>query len=133
ARAVAAGLPAVCAERGLARVRVRAGAPSRDGKPVTAAAAAASLGRLRRSGAGWLLAPVASIGHEGDEVVLSLRRETPELAELLAAPAASITPGGRAPGRSPGGSGPLSLARRPQGRGLGLAAWGRRFAGRPDA
>ncbi|HLU66821.1 MAG TPA: ABC transporter substrate-binding protein [Kofleriaceae bacterium] len=130
---LAVGLPALSTDRRQARVRVRAGALFHDGKLVTAAAAAASLERLRRSAAGWLLAPVASIGHEGDEVVLSLRRDTPELAELLAAPAASITPGGRAPGRSPVGSGPFSLARRPQGRGLELAAWERHFAGRPYA
>jgi peptide/nickel transport system substrate-binding protein len=131
---LAAGPPELSADRLVARVRVRPGALFHDGGPVRAADAAASLRRLARSPrSGWLLAPVTSIRHEGDEVVLALRRHTPELAELLAAPAASVTSGGRPPGRGVAGSGPFVQARSRVTSGLALTAWDRHFAGRPYA
>ena len=131
---LAAGPPVLSEDRLIARVPVRAGALFHDGSPVRAADVAASLERLaRHPRSGWLLAPVTAIRHEGEEVVLTLRRPAPELEELLAAPAASVTSGGRAPGRGVVGSGPFQPARSRVASGLALAAFDQHFAGRPYA
>jgi ABC-type transport system substrate-binding protein len=115
------------------RVRLRPGVLFHDGTPLAPSDVVASLERVRRSAAGWLLAPVASLTFAGDEIVFRLRRPTPELAELLAAPATSITPAGRAPRRLPIGSGPFLVRRAPDDAGFVLQAWDRHFAGRPYA
>jgi ABC-type transport system substrate-binding protein len=128
---LALGPPVVSADGGEARVKVRAGVLFHNGKPLGAADAAASLRRLKASAAGWLLAPVAAVRHQGDEVVLSLSRPAPELAELLAAPAAAVTPGGKPPGRAAVGSGPFALESSRRTTALLLAANDRHFAGRP--
>lgn len=116
-----------------ARVRLRPGVLFHDGRPLAPADVVASLERVRKSAAGWLLAPVASMAVAGDEIVFHLTRPAPELAELLAAPAASITPGGQPPRRIPIGSGPFLMRRAPRAGGLELEAWDRHFAGRPYA
>jgi peptide/nickel transport system substrate-binding protein len=116
-----------------ARVRLRPGVPFHDGRPLGPADVVASLERVRRSAAGWLLAPVASMEVAGEEILFRLTRPAPELAELLAAPAASITPGGQPPRRIPIGSGPFLMRRAPRPGGMELEAWDRHFAGRPYA
>jgi peptide/nickel transport system substrate-binding protein len=116
-----------------ARVRLRPGVLFHDGKPLGPADVVASLERVRRSATGWLLAPVASMEVAGEEIVFRLDRPSPELAELLAAPAASITPGGQPPRRIPIGSGPFLMRRAPRPGGMELEAWDRHFAGRPYA
>src|SRR5262249_22276414 len=66
----------------------------------------------------------------GDDVVeLELSRPAPDLALLLATPAASVTPGGAAPGDRPVGSGPFTLASAADG--IRLNANAGHFAGRP--
>lgn len=127
---LAAALPVVTGSR--ARIALRPGVAFHDGSAVDAADVAASLRRLARSDAGWILAPVSSIEVVGDAVELVLRAPTPELAALLALPQASITPGGEAPGKLAIGSGPfrlVSLERRRQR--VALAAWPQHLAGRP--
>jgi peptide/nickel transport system substrate-binding protein len=130
---LALGQPTVAADGLEARVRLRRGVLFHDGRALGTADVVASFARLRRSRARWLLAPVSSIAVAGDELVFRLSRPAPELAELLAAPAASITPGGRAPRRLPVGSGPFALRRAPRAGGMSLEAWEQHFAGRPYA
>lgn len=131
---LAVDLPSLSADGREARIKIAKGAQFQDGSPVGAADVEQSLDRLSRSDAAWLLAPVASVSHDGDQVVVILRRATPELAEILATPQASITAGGRAPGKKPNGSGPFALARGPAKKGsILLVPWDRHFAGRPYA
>jgi peptide/nickel transport system substrate-binding protein len=125
--------PTLSADGREARVRLRPGVVFHDGSGLGPGDVVASLERLRRSRAGWLMAPVASVASAGDEIVFRLTRPAPELIHLLAAPAASITPGGRAPGRVPVGSGPFLMRRPPRPGGMTLDAWDRHFAGRPYA
>ncbi|HEU5059836.1 MAG TPA: ABC transporter substrate-binding protein [Kofleriaceae bacterium] len=130
---LAVDLPALSSDGREARVRIQKGAFFQDGSQLGAADVAQSLDRLSHSDAAWLMAPVASVSHDRDVLVLALRRATPELAEILAAPQTSITPGGRAP-RRPNGSGPFAPARGVAKKpGLLLVAWERHFAGRPYA
>jgi peptide/nickel transport system substrate-binding protein len=118
-----------------ARIALRAHVRFHDGSALGADDVARSLERVRRSGrAGWLLAPIEKVRQDGDEIVIRLRRATPELARLLAAPATSVTPGGHAPGRDrPAGTGPFRVTRVDRGarRQLLLEAWDEHFAGRP--
>jgi peptide/nickel transport system substrate-binding protein len=131
---LAVDLPAVSSDGREARIRIHKGALFQDGSPLTAGDVEHSLGRLSRSGAAWLMAPVAAVHHDKEVVIVTLRRSTPALAEILAAPQASITPGGRAPGKKPNGSGPFAFPRAAQKKGgLVLVAWERHFAGRPYA
>ena len=125
--------PTISADGREARVRLRPGVLFHDGSALASRDVVASLERLRRSRAGWLMAPVASMAIAGDEIVFRLNRPAPELAELLAAPAASITPGGRTPRKLPIGSGPFVMRRQPRAGGLALEAWEQHFAGRPYA
>jgi peptide/nickel transport system substrate-binding protein len=90
-------------------IRLRSGLTFSDGSTLDAADVVASLERLAKSDAGWLLAPVSGITASGDDVVLALDADAPELAALLAAPQASITPGGAAPKKTPIGSGPFEV------------------------
>ncbi len=131
---LAVDMPALSADGREARIRIVKGALFQDGSALGPADVAQSLDRLSRSDAAWLLAPVASISQDREVVVLALRRPTPELAEILAAPQASITAGGRAPGKKPNGSGPFAPARGAAKKGsLLLVPWERHFAGRPYA
>ena len=116
-----------------ARIRLRPGVQFHDGRSLGPADVVASLERVRKSRAAWLMAPVASMAVAGDEIVFRLTRPTPELAELLAAPAASVTPGGQTPRRLPVGSGPFLMRRAPRPGSMVLEAWDRHFAGRPYA
>ncbi len=130
---LAVELPVVSSDGREARIRVHKGALFQDGSPLGAGDVELSLDRLSRSDAAWLMAPIASVSHDRDVLVVTLRRATPELAEILAAPQTSITPGGRLPKR-PNGSGPFAPARGGQKKpGLLLVPWERHFAGRPYA
>lgn len=131
---LAVDLPALSADGREARIRVAKSAFFQDGSALSAADVEQSLDRVLRSDAAWLLAPVASVSHDRDVVVLTLRRATPELAEILAAPQASITAAGRPPGKKPNGSGAFAPARGPARKGgILLVPWERHFAGRPYA
>ena len=95
---------------GVARIRIRPGVVFHDGSALDAADVVASLERLQKSGAAWLLAPVTAIEGSGEEVRLAVRGEAPGLAALLAAPQAAIVPGGKPPrAKAPVGSGPFVL------------------------
>jgi peptide/nickel transport system substrate-binding protein len=132
---LALGRPVVSTDGREARVRLLRGVLFHDGSLLAPSDVVSSLERLGKSRAGWMMAPVASIAVAGDEIVFRLRRPMAEreLVEVLAAPAASITPGGRAPRRLPIGSGPFLMKRAVRARGLSLHAWDRHFRGRPYA
>lgn len=131
---LAAAMPVISADGLEARVPLRPGVLFQDGSPLGPDDVLASLDRVAHSQAAWLLAPVAARSRDGDELVFRLRRPTPELAEILSAPATSVTPGGRAPSPvHPIGSGPFALMSRPGATQLVLTAFERHFAGRPYA
>lgn len=126
--------PAIAADGLEVRVRVRRGVVFHDGKPLGAADIVASLRRAASAPATeWALAPVKKIAQDGDVVVFTLRRTTEDLALLLSIPQLAITPGGKAPGRTPVGSGPFALKKLADGsRGrVELEAAPDHFAGRP--
>jgi peptide/nickel transport system substrate-binding protein len=114
------------------RVKVRKGVKFHDGSEMTTADVAASLERVRTSGARWALASVASVKANGEYVDLTLKTATPDLAALLALPATAITKGGKpATERSPG-TGPFAIERvDAKGRRIELKAFDDHFAGRP--
>jgi ABC-type transport system substrate-binding protein len=132
---LAEALPAFAPDGREVRVRLRPGVFFHDGSPLGVRDVVESLERSRKSRAGWSMAPIVSAAIAGDDVVLRLSRavDVRELVELLAAPAASITPGGRPPRRLPVGSGPFAMKRAPRAGGLSLQAWERHFGGRPYA
>lgn len=131
---VAAALPTL-AGAALVRIPIRPGIVFHDGTPLQPGDVAASLQRLQASRAGWLVAMVEGIEHDTGDVLLRLRRPVPveEIGLALSAPAAAITPGGKAPGaRAPVGSGPFRVQRLDRRRSrIQLAAHDRHFAGRP--
>lgn len=130
---LAAAMPELSEDRREARIRVRPGVQFHDDSRLDAGDVVASLERVHKSESAYLLAPVRAIERQGDTVVLSLSRPTPELAALLSAPATSITPRGRAPRATRViGSGPFKLAGISRDkRRLTLAANNLYFAGRP--
>lgn len=131
---LASALPEVDASGLSARVPVRTDVRFHDGTALRSTDVTRSLARLRTSAAsGYLLAPVKNIVRRGDAVVFTLHRKTPELAALLSAPAAAITPAGKPPTwRRAMGSGPYRLARLDGAKkSLHLFAHERHFAGRP--
>jgi MarR-like DNA-binding transcriptional regulator SgrR of sgrS sRNA len=128
---LAAGAPVLAADGKEARIEISSGIRWHSGKALTAADVVDSLQRAASApSTEWLLAPVASIARDGDTVVLKLHRATPELATLLAAPQLSITPGGKAPGKTPVGSGPFQVSKLGVRR-AELSAATAHFAGRP--
>lgn len=130
---LAASMPDVAGDGLTARIAIRPGVMWHDSRPVTPGDVAASLRRLAGSPAAYLVASVRRVRADGDAVVVELSRPTPDLAVLLSAPQAGITPRGRAPGwRRAVGSGPFRLVEldRPRRR-VRLAAADRHFAGRP--
>ena len=113
-----------------ARLTLRPDVRFSDGSLLGARDVAASLARAQHDPAGWPLAPVKSVRAAGAETVeLELWRPTPELALLLATPAAAVTPGGAAPGKRPIGSGPFVVDGSDAG-GVRLSANAGCFAGR---
>lgn len=128
APSVAADLPEVTG--GKSRIAIRPGVHFHNGAALSAIDVAASLSRVKASAAaGWLLAGVDDITVDGDAVVLGTARK--DLAQVLAAPATSITPRGAAPRPSaPIGSGPfrVQLVRKDR---LELERYAEHFAGPP--
>ena len=117
-----------------ARLEIRPGVQFHDGTALTAADVAASLSRARARVGGWVLGPIRTAQATSPTVIeLTLTRKTPELAALLAAPAAAVTPRGREPGKLPIGSGPFAIEKwgGAGSRELTLIAFPRHFAGRP--
>jgi MarR-like DNA-binding transcriptional regulator SgrR of sgrS sRNA len=133
---LAASLPVVSADGLEARIPLRQGVLFHDGAILRARDVILALDRVRRSSAaGWLLAPVADLADINDEVVVALRRRTPELARLLATPMSAI---GRWPPRLAADqlicTGPFRLGGLDRAaRRVVVKAWDRHFAGRPYA
>lgn len=108
-------------------LRLRRGVTLHNGQVLSATQVALSLNRARRSGQGHLLAVVQAVAAEGDQLVLQLRRPSPELPWLLCAPATAIAVSHD--GRWIG-SGPFRLKGR-SGSGVDVIAHRMYFAGRP--
>jgi peptide/nickel transport system substrate-binding protein len=126
---LAAAPPSFSANGLEAHIELRPGVLWHDNKPVRAADVVASLTRARGH---WALAPVAKVARDKDQVVLTLRRATPELAELLATPQLAITQGGKAPtARAYVGTGPFSAKIAAGERRVDLLAFPEHWAGRP--
>ncbi|MBE7453121.1 MAG: hypothetical protein HS111_30905 [Kofleriaceae bacterium] len=127
---LAAALPELTDQR--VRIALRPGLTFHDGTALTAVDVLATLARIRTSqAAGWLLASVADLAVDGDDVILTLATPRKDLARLLATPWTAITPRGLAPKRdAPVGSGPFRLVARRADR-LELAPWEHHSAGRP--
>ncbi|HJZ84275.1 MAG TPA: ABC transporter substrate-binding protein [Polyangia bacterium] len=90
--ALADGDPVVTSPLG-ARVRVRAGVRTHDGRPVTAAEVAAALDKLRASPLGFVLGPVRgvqAVGSDAVELALSAPAAPADLAAILSAPQAAV-------------------------------------------
>ncbi len=113
-------------------IRLRQGVRTGRGRLITPADVVASLRRLRRSEAGWVLASVRALKTlGGSRLLVRLHRPAPELGAVLAAPTALITPGGKAPGAGYDGTGPFRYLRGSVGSRLELGANATHFAGRP--
>jgi ABC-type transport system substrate-binding protein len=128
---LAAALPE--ADGGTLRIRLRRGVTFHDGRAVDAADVQASLRRLLKSGARWLLAPIDVIDVEAGDLVLSVQGDAAGVAALLAAPQAAITPRGKAPtAKAMIGSGPFRVDTIDRARRrIALIASDDHFAGRP--
>lgn len=113
-------------------VELRRGVRSHRGHTLTSADVVASLRRLARSPAGWVLGAVKSVTAVGKgKVRLTLHRPAAELNTVLAAPTALVTPRGAAPGRSQDGTGAFRFVRGSLGGAVQLGAYANHFAGRP--
>jgi len=117
------------------RIPLRDGVAMHDGTKMRARDVVASLERLAKSDAGWLLASVSSISAENGELVLRMSRADRSLATHLAAPAAAITKRGKTPriDRANGaiGSGAFTIRVDRKRRRVVLRAFDDHFAGRP--
>jgi MarR-like DNA-binding transcriptional regulator SgrR of sgrS sRNA len=122
---LASALPSVGADAQTARIPIRRGVLLHDGRELRAADVVASLKRAQERRGPWL-APVKRIARDGDVVVLSLTRPTPELAMLLATPSLAIS----VAGPRPLGTGPFRIVTNAAKR-LELGAFADHFAGRP--
>jgi MarR-like DNA-binding transcriptional regulator SgrR of sgrS sRNA len=131
---LAAAPPTLSADRLTVRIPLVAGVRFHGGGELGAADVVASLQRAARSRASrWLLASMRSVRAAGRDVVITLKRDSPELMTLLAAPQLGVTAGGVRPSeRKVVGTGPFELRSidRKQGRVM-LAAADQHFAGRP--
>ena len=130
---LAAALPEAADDGRAVRIELRRQVAFHDGAELGAEDVARSLERARASASGWLLSPIDAVWSEGDDViVVEVATAGVELERLLAAPVASITPGGRPPGARPVGSGPFELASIARGqKRISLRAFDGYFAGRP--
>ncbi len=129
---LAAGPPQLSPDGLTATIAIRKGVVFHDGSALTAKDVAASLDRLGKSDAGWLVASIASVSDGADAITLTLRVPTPDLATLLAQPQTAITPNGAAPKKLAIGSGPYRVAALDRrNKRLTLRAFDGCFAGRP--
>ncbi len=130
---LAAALPAD--DGGKLRIRLRPDLKFHDGSALDADDVRASLRRLRKTAAAWVVAPIADVDVSGDDVLLTLQSgaRAEDVAVLLAAPQAAITPGGKAPSaKAPVGSGPFAVVSVDRkGRKLELVASEAHVGGRP--
>jgi ABC-type transport system substrate-binding protein len=130
---LAATAPELSQDGRRARIALLPGVRFHDGSALDAVDVVASLQRLGKTRSAWLVAPIAKVSAADDgAVVIELRRATPELAEILAAPQAAVTPSGRAPGKRTIGSGPFRFDRAGRGQ-VALLPWDDHFGGRPYA
>ena len=120
--------PQISADGKIWRLRLRAGIALVAGSRLEADHVVASLRRMRQGANGYLLAHVSSLVAEGkDVVVVSLRRRSPDLPHLLAAPATAIV----VPrGRRLLGTGPYRLLSKDRTM-IQLQSNNTHFAGRP--
>ncbi len=137
---LAAGPPSVDEVRRVVVIPLRGGATFHDGTPVSAAAVAASLERLRSSAMGWILSGVtriaaverASQGAVVSAIELAGSVDLSTLAQRLALPQAGIVAANGVRGDAAVGSGPFSLAAlRRKDRAIRLVAFEAYHAGRP--
>lgn len=113
-------------------IELRRGVRSHRGHILTSADVVASLRRLARSPAGWVLGAMKSVTAVGKgKVRLTLYRPAAEINTVLAAPTALVTPRGRAPGRGRDGTGAFRYVRGSLGGAVQLGAFADHFAGRP--
>lgn len=113
-------------------IELRSGVRSHRGRVLTSADVVASLRRLARSRAGWVLGAMKSVGAAGSaKVRVTLHRPAAEFGTVLAAPTALVTPRGKAPGRWYDGTGAFRFVRGSLGGAVQLGAYARHFAGRP--
>ncbi len=113
-------------------IELRSGVRSHRGRVLTSADVVASLRRLSRSRAGWVLGAMKSIKAVGaSKVRVTLHRPASEFGVVLAAPTALVTPRGRAPGRLYDGTGGFRYVRGKLGGAIQLGAYAKHFAGRP--
>lgn len=129
---LAAAAPALDLARGVVVIPLRKGATFHDGSPVTGAAVAASLERLRSSAVAWMLAGVTKITATEDGIELAGAVDLSTLAQYLALPQAGVVAARGIRGETIVGSGPFQLvALRRKERELRLAAFEAYHAGRP--
>ncbi len=128
---LAMALPVVSQDKREAVIALPHRVPFHSGRFVSPRDVVLSLRRAKRSHP-WLLASVRSVRSRDQQIVLRLRRPTPELAELLSVPATSITLRGRPPkGWKLNGTGPFQLKSYDRvGRKIRLRA-ATHFGGRP--
>lgn len=113
-------------------IELRTGVRSHRGHVLTSADVVASLRRLSRSKAGWVLGAMKSIkAVSTSKVRVTLHRPAAEFGTVLAAPTALVTPKGRAPGRRYDGTGPFRYVRGSLTGTVQLGAYARHFCGRP--
>lgn len=113
-------------------IELRPGVRSHHGRVLTSADVVASLRRLARSRAGWVLGAMKSVQAVGStKVRVTLHRPAAEFGTVLAAPTALVTPQGLAPGRGYDGTGAFRYVRGGLGSAVQLGAYARHFAGRP--
>jgi MarR-like DNA-binding transcriptional regulator SgrR of sgrS sRNA len=113
-------------------IELRTGVRSHRGRVLTSADVVASLRRLARSRAGWVLGAMKSVRAVGSaKVRVTLHRPAAEFGTVLAAPTALVTPRGQAPGRRYDGTGAFRYLRGSLHGAVQLGAYARHFAGRP--
>jgi MarR-like DNA-binding transcriptional regulator SgrR of sgrS sRNA len=108
-----------------ARLRLREGVRTHDGRTLKAQVVAASLERALKEPGGWMLAPIRAARAAGDDLLeLELYRPAPDLPLILTTPAAAIASGRRV------GTGPFRMDGLDDS-GVRLTAHLYHFAGRP--
>ena len=124
-------LPSFSPDGRSATIKVRQGVLFHNGKTLTSRDVVQSL-RRSASTVSWLLAPVRKVEARAEGVTITLHRQAPELARLLASTLAAITHRGVGPKTADLGSGPFALRWVDDSRRrMLLKPFGRHFAGAP--